>query len=229
MGSVFRKKEKVEGTADMDEIVPNLVLGSYQASNCPKQLKAAGVTHILRVVPHEEPPYPDDFTYKEVKIADQGSTCIGYFFDESIKFMDDAIQNGGTVFVHCLAGVSRSATFVCAYLMQKNQWGFEKTLEFVKEKRKCVNPNSGFRTHLALFEKYKYAEGLNWQKIHTDIFTGVQPGDRVEVFFKMSGWMPGILEKKVNNLFYEVKLDGMERVDTVNCGQFRKPIDLSES
>jgi atypical dual specificity phosphatase len=52
------------------------------------------------------------------------------------------------VLIHCAAGISRSASFTIAYLMRKNGTGFQATLEFVRSKRKCIFPNSGFRIQL---------------------------------------------------------------------------------
>ncbi len=40
--------------------------------------------------------------------------------------------------------MSRSATIVIAYFMRKYKWGVYKTLEFVKDKRRIVAPNTGF-------------------------------------------------------------------------------------
>jgi protein-tyrosine phosphatase len=45
------------------------------------------------------------------------------------------------VLVHCMAGVSRSASFVIAYVMRKQGKGFEQALQFVKERRAKANPN----------------------------------------------------------------------------------------
>lgn len=52
-----------------------------------------------------------------------------------------------------MAGISRSATCIIAYLMQKYNWVFEKTLKFVKSKRLCVNPNEGFKKQLMQYSK----------------------------------------------------------------------------
>jgi len=50
--------------------------------------------------------------------------------------------------MHCSAGVSRSGSFTIAFFMRDKCWPFEKAKEFVKQKRRCVNPNSGFRAQL---------------------------------------------------------------------------------
>ena len=56
------------------------------------------------------------------------------------------------VLLHCQAGVSRSATFMMAYLMWKNSGGFREALDFVSKKRCVVSPNGGFIGQLFLWE-----------------------------------------------------------------------------
>ena len=49
------------------------------------------------------------------------------------------------ILLHCAAGVSRSASFTIAFLMKENKLSYEDAKEFVKSKRKCILPNTGFR------------------------------------------------------------------------------------
>ena len=44
---------------------------------------------------------------------------IDKHFDEAYEFIEHMRENNKNVLVHCHAGISRSATLVCAYLMKK--------------------------------------------------------------------------------------------------------------
>ncbi|MFN9898378.1 MAG: dual specificity protein phosphatase family protein, partial [bacterium] len=50
------------------------------------------------------------------------SSCSGpRHSDNAYKFMLGAITSGGKVFVHCSAGVSRSASLVIYFMMRKHK------------------------------------------------------------------------------------------------------------
>ena len=51
---------------------------------------------------------------------------IRQFFDQSLSFMQDARTNGKRVLIHCQMGMSRSATLVILWLMQKRKWTLQK-------------------------------------------------------------------------------------------------------
>ncbi|KAG8810957.1 hypothetical protein FRC17_002689, partial [Serendipita sp. 399] len=56
------------------------------------------------------------------------------------------------VLVHCLAGMSRSATIVCAYLLATTSMNTEETIAFVRSKRPIIQPNHGFQRQLKRWE-----------------------------------------------------------------------------
>ena len=66
-------------------------------------------------------------------------------FAPSVRFIKEALENGGSVFVHCYAGVSRSATMVIAYLMQEHNMNMYQAISLTKAKRPVVFPNPGFQ------------------------------------------------------------------------------------
>jgi len=60
---------------------------------------------------------------------------------EVVDFIDDQRQAGRTVYVHCMAGVNRSAAATTAYLMREHGWSREQALAFVSSKRSQVQLN----------------------------------------------------------------------------------------
>ena len=78
---------------------------------------------------------------------------LGRHFMESANFIKNAIKDGGTVFVHCWAGISRSTSCIIAYLMLHYGMNYAKALGVVRQGRHFVNPNPGFRKQLLEFEQ----------------------------------------------------------------------------
>jgi protein-tyrosine phosphatase len=95
---------------------------------------------------------PDDktpFVRKVINIMDDSSENIFKYFKEAIKY----IESSKKIYVHCMAGVSRSPTIVIAYLMWKDKLTFNDAYWKVCNKRKFIYPNEGFRNQLMKFEK----------------------------------------------------------------------------
>ena len=70
------------------------------------------------------------------------------------EFIETSLAHGG-VLVHCVQGVSRSTTFVIAYLMRRDRRGLDEVLADVKLKRK-VRPSENFMTQLGLWGQMEY-------------------------------------------------------------------------
>ncbi|XP_047112249.1 phosphatidylglycerophosphatase and protein-tyrosine phosphatase 1 [Schistocerca piceifrons] len=52
-----------------------------------------------------------------------------------VEFIEEVKQSGGSVYVHCKAGRTRSATLVGCYLTMKNKWTPEDAVKHMKRKR----------------------------------------------------------------------------------------------
>ncbi|KAJ2331929.1 tyrosine protein phosphatase yvh1 [Coemansia sp. RSA 2681] len=140
----------------MDQIVDGLYVGSAMAESDKAKLKEAGVTHILSVARHYPPSLPNDFVYKAVEIDDLPEENIIQFFPETDVFISSALESGGRVLVHCMAGQSRSATVAAAYLMRRDMLTAEQAIAVLKDKRRQIHPNSGFLDQLQLFYDLNY-------------------------------------------------------------------------
>jgi len=74
--------------------------------------------------------------------------------DEIIK-IHAIIQDGGAVLVHCVAGVSRSATICLAYLTKYYCRSLRDAYHLMYSKRPMVRPNLGFWRQLIHYEQVR--------------------------------------------------------------------------
>ena len=87
-----------------------------------------------------------------ITLADNCLETIIPKIKETKDFIDRCFAAGGKVLVHCNDGMSRSASLVIAYLMQKYGLDFKAALSHVQSRRFCVQPNDGFEQQLREFE-----------------------------------------------------------------------------
>ena len=83
-----------------------------------------------------------------------------------------------TVLVHCLAGMSRSATIVIAYLIATTPMTVGEATEFVRSKRKIIRPNHGFVKQLEQYERRHFVStgktAAVKKRVGTDIASRIQ-------------------------------------------------------
>lgn len=58
--------------------------------------------------------------------------------DKGVEFIRKFEGTGRSVYVHCKAGRTRSATLVGCYLMQKHNWDANMAVDFMKSRRSHV-------------------------------------------------------------------------------------------
>ena len=139
----------------MNQIIPRLYLSDDIAARNKKLLDEKKITHILNLTTNIPNKFEPDITYKKLAIFDFESQNIGQYFNESFDFIDNALRDEcNSVLVHCNAGISRSSSFVIAYLMQKRIFtSYKSALAHVKKCRPIVWPNRGFERQLINLEK----------------------------------------------------------------------------
>ena len=64
-----------------------------------------------------------------------------------------------------MAGVSRSASIVIAYLLWKERKSYNETYFYVKNKRRYIGPNQGFVNQLKYFEQKLKENNYDLEKI----------------------------------------------------------------
>jgi len=134
------------------EIIPNLFLGSHIAAKDKKSLQDNGITHVLAC--HGRAPYfPDDFKYMVLYLNDNDDQQdLTSYFSTTNRFIDEVISSNNAVLIHCIRGVSRSATVVMAYLISK---GLEPSSakRLMQKSRAKADPRDGFIVQLKTYHE----------------------------------------------------------------------------
>ncbi|XP_072946035.1 uncharacterized protein [Epargyreus clarus] len=140
------------------QIIPGLYLSNARAATDKAVLRHLNITHVLTVEARRIPKsaFADtNISNLFIRAYDTPQTNLLPYFPMANAFIEEGIQKGN-VLVHCHFGVSRSATLVIAYLMQKYKLTFEQAYVFVRHRRKFINPNSGFVSQLREYQRLNY-------------------------------------------------------------------------
>ncbi|KAG6839051.1 hypothetical protein C0991_006340, partial [Blastosporella zonata] len=82
------------------------------AALSPETTKRLGTTHIVSVCPEYPSTGPNHLT---IAVDDSEYDNILIHLPGACQFIEAALKSGGRVLVHCVMGISRSATVVAAY------------------------------------------------------------------------------------------------------------------
>jgi len=137
-----------------NEIVEGQIfIGNLTGARSLKLRKELGITHILSVCDQ----YPSTgANHLVIPIDDVPSADILTQLCRACQFIENALQKGGRILVHCAAGISRSPTVVAAYLMKTRKMSHLTAIRFMAEKRPQVCPNRGFVMQLEVFGQCNY-------------------------------------------------------------------------
>eukprot|EP00796_Vickermania_ingenoplastis_P011407 gene11407-7912_t len=150
-------------------ILDFLYLGAVEDAKDAEFLASAHVSTILNISTEEYWCPAADVLVRPFPIDDRGSADIAALFMETRAIVDRVRATffeverrrlaGDTsgpppprVLVHCHKGRSRSAAIVAAYLMYRNGWTVDQSLQFMRRQRPSVDPNIGFLNALRVFQ-----------------------------------------------------------------------------
>ncbi|ETW05202.1 hypothetical protein, variant [Aphanomyces invadans] len=152
--------EEVEEAADdmPMHISGRVYLGSIDAATNVSALKAKNITMLLSLLSKDNKTnLPIDHVHHHVRVDLEDDLESPLFIH--LPFLVNCIneflarEEDGNVLVHCLAGVSRSASAVAAYLMARDSVDANDALNVIRLSRPWVDPNPHFREVLDMFHR----------------------------------------------------------------------------
>ncbi|XP_038573077.1 dual specificity protein phosphatase 16 [Micropterus salmoides] len=135
-------------------ILPHLYLGCQRDVLNKDLMQQNDIVYVLNA--SNTCPKPDfipESHFLRVPVNDSFCEKILPWLDRSVEFIEKAKASNARVLVHCLAGISRSATIAIAYIMKRMDMSLDEAYRFVKEKRPTISPNFNFLGQLLDFEK----------------------------------------------------------------------------
>lgn len=134
----------------IDYIIDNIYLGN--SSHTEDELQVIGVSYVFNITTNYYRSYK-----KIIEIncptEDIDEWNILESFPKIVDKIKELSDKGHTIYVHCHAGISRSASVIILYLIKYHKYSFREAFKFVRSKRICIQPNPGFVKQLKILEK----------------------------------------------------------------------------
>ena len=145
---------KIHYNSHPTEIFNWLYLGTFTNACDIKELRRLKINYILNVAGEcKNTNLPKDIKELHFDIKDYENFELYDYFDEANEFINKCRLEGGVLLVHCKYGISRSASFIIAYLIKYMRYPADYAFNFVFQKRNKIKPNEGF-----MYQLNKYAE-----------------------------------------------------------------------
>ncbi|XP_021455541.1 tyrosine-protein phosphatase vhp-1-like [Oncorhynchus mykiss] len=149
----YREREnRTRERPPLSLILPYLYLGAETdvTQDC---LDARGISYVLSVSRFSpQPTFLPRSQYLRIPIEDSLRDDLLPHIPEALRFIDGAMSSGGSVVVHCAAGISRSPALAVAYIMYNLGMDLDHAYRFVKERRPSISPNFNFLGQLQHFQ-----------------------------------------------------------------------------
>ncbi len=152
----------------MSLILARLYLGDMNDASNIKFLRGKGIKTIINCAEEVPNYFTSKFEYINLNFRDIPEQQITEKLNFVSPIIIKRIKEGKGVFVHCAAGISRSASVVIDTLMKMYGWNFSESFKFVKSLRNQINPNPGFVKQLKkeIYQEPQYFEDNEFQKNH---------------------------------------------------------------
>jgi len=138
--------------SQISEITDELYLCGARAMKAQRLLDL-GVTHIVNVTVELPPLAISLIESTKIPLDDSPYSNLSIHFDRIADKVEEARRRNGKTVIHCVAGVSRSATLCIAYLIKYKKMSLRQAYHYIKSRRPIIRPNAGFFRQLVEYEQ----------------------------------------------------------------------------
>ncbi|KAI0745125.1 phosphatases II [Earliella scabrosa] len=136
------------------EIIPGLFVSDLYTATSPAVIQQLGITHVLSVMRRPSYRYPRSIEHLCVPVDDRTDDNLLDYLDHAIRWIRGALAKpDGRVLVHCVWGMSRSASVAVAFLIVARGMALDEALRVVRARRRVARPNPGFVAQLRVYER----------------------------------------------------------------------------
>lgn len=155
------------------EVLPytGLWIGPQSAARSPTLLTS--ISALIAVNGVAPPPWPTGVHVHVVDIDDHTSEDILAHVPSVFEAINSGRAARGAL-VHCTMGISRSAAFVCAYIMLLSRVPLDDALAILRRARRWVRPNDGFLCQLRHLESMLLHPGATALPMTCDAHSGAE-------------------------------------------------------
>jgi hypothetical protein len=142
-------------------VVDGVYISGHRVTQFAKELREAGITNVLKL--YEDIPYlPSDFNTFE-NVLDDGELIPPLVLRHGTNFIMSQVDAGNPVIVMCTAGISRSSTFVLAYLLQRD-YDLKSAFLLLRKHHPQARPHPRmWQSLITQYQlRYKLEEILEW-------------------------------------------------------------------
>lgn len=147
----LRRESLSDCEYECSQITKFLFVGGQRVAENLDLLRDKEITRILNCALSVTPNYHEGctgMTYLSLDLLDGRQEDISWFVCQAIHFVQEGVDRGEKVLMHCEKGVSRSCALAIAYRMWSAAEKWKAAYDFVKERRRICSPNIAFTCNL---------------------------------------------------------------------------------
>ena len=130
------------------QVDANIYIGGHLAARNFETIKKHGITRIVKLLDDQDNYRHPGISYAVFSSLDEPCYDISTDALNAIQFINEGVENGDKILVHCRSGISRSSTVVLLYLMISRGYTLKNALTLLRCARPFIKPNSGFMQYL---------------------------------------------------------------------------------